>query len=131
MFKWIVKGKTGRGASKLVFAKIYFTVQKANKNGKRLNCVFSEEFMEKYNLSIGDFLVIGYDTKRKKIGMFKTTENNKGFKIFSAPRSVLGRIILPESMPFDIHRINFDENQIYMKRNIITFDLENKIGLQK
>lgn len=131
MFKWVTKGKTGRGASKSLFAKIYFTVQKANKNGKRLNCVFSEEFMEKYNLSIGDFLVVGYDTKRKKIGMYKTIENDKGFKIFSAPRSVLGRIILPESIPFDIDKINFDENQIYMKRNIIIFNLPNKIGIER
>lgn len=130
MFKWVTKGKTGRGVSKSIFAKIYFTVQKANKNGKRLNCVFSEEFMEKYNLSIGDFLVVGYDTKRKKIGMYKTIENDKGFKILSAPRSILGRIILPESIPFDIDRINFDENQIYMKRNIIIFNLPNKIGVE-
>ena len=126
MFIWSQK-LVGRGRGRRgTFSSITKTKEKPNRS-PRVNFNFSNTFLEKYGLKIGDYVMIGYEKEMKRIGVALTKDSNKGFAISSNGASTTtAKVSAVMNLPFELDYLSFEEDEIFKENGIIIYELANK-----
>lgn len=126
MFVWKEKASRGRNGN-ASFARISTVKSSGAKGGERLCISLSKDFLEMYGLSVGKYLVIGYDEDEKRIGLVETKNKDRGYLISSSGKgSKGGKLVFGGLVPFKIDNLVFEKDEIFMENGIIIFELINK-----
>jgi len=124
MFVWTEKQRTiGRTGA-------FSSVKKLktnNKRGNRYNFNFSTDFLKKFNIDSGMYIMIGFDKENKRIGLAVTRDTKKGYMISgNGASSNTKKVTVTIDMPFEIDYLQFEKDDIFKENGIIIYDLSNK-----